>query len=123
MNSKCTDMKSREHNPGRSIGVFLIIFGLIMAAVIFDVLNLGDRDEYFKWQILVIFIGLISFFTRNVIGGIIMIAVGVYFLIPEIDYDFPYLFEQVYWPAAVILVGLVFVVSGVAKGSGRHLNS
>lgn len=116
-------MKVREHNPARSIGVFLIVFGLMMAAVIFDVLNLGDRDEYFKWQLLVIFIGLISLFTRNVVPGIIMIAVGFYFLLPEMDFDLPFFFEEVYWPAAVILVGLVLVISGIARGTRKRINS
>jgi hypothetical protein len=116
-------MKERDRNPARAIGVFLIVLGLMMAAVIFDVLNLGDRDEYFKWQILVIFIGLISLFSRNAVGGIIMIAVGVYFLLPEIEIGLPYIFEKVYWPTAVILVGLILVISGIVKGSGRHLKS
>lgn len=116
-------MKTREHNPARAIGVFLIVFGLMMAAVIFDVLNLGDRDEYFKWQLLLIFIGLISLFSRNVVGGIIMISVGLYFLLPEINWDLPYLFEEAYWPAAIIIVGVVLVISGIIKGSRKRLNS
>lgn len=111
---------SHNHNPARSIGIFLIVFGLMMGAVIFDVLNLGDRSEYFKWQLLLIFIGLISFFNRNAIGGIIMVAVGTYFLLPEIDISLPYIFEQAYWPALIVIVGIAFLVSGIITRSRKY---
>lgn len=115
MNQNYLNMRVREHNPGRSIGVFLIVFGLMMAAVIFDLLNLGDRDEYFRWQLLLIFIGLVSLFTRNMTGGLIMLSIGVYFLLPEMNCEMPYLVEKIYWPAAVVLLGLIMVVSGIVK--------
>jgi hypothetical protein len=112
-------MKERDHNPARSIGVFLIVFGLMMGAVIFDVLNFGDRDEYIRWELFLIFIGLIVLFNRNVIGGLIMIAIGSYFILPELNYNLPEIFEQIYWPLAIVVIGLVFIVSGVVKNATK----
>lgn len=119
MKQKRRNMRERDHNPARSIGVFLIVFGLMMAAVIFDVLNFGDRDEYAKWQLLLIFIGLIVLFNRNVVGGLIMLSIGTYFLLPELNYHLPELYEEVYWPIAIVVLGLVFIVSGFIKRARR----
>jgi hypothetical protein len=119
MKQKCRNMKERDHNPARSIGVFLIVFGLMMGAVIFDVLNFGDRDEYIRWELFLIFIGLIVLFNRNVIGGLIMIAIGSYFILPELNYNLPEIFEQIYWPLAIVVIGLVFIVSGVVKNATK----
>ncbi len=108
-------MKEKEHNPARAIGTFLIIFGLIMIAILLDVLNLGHPREYMMWQIILIVIGLFSLASRNLVGGIIMIAIGVYFLLPRLHYPLPDYINKVYWPAALVLLGLGFVISGVIK--------
>lgn len=120
MNSIDINMKKHEHNPARSIGVFLIAFGLFMMAVFFDVLGLGSPRDYINWQMLLIFIGFISLFNRNAVGGIIMIAVGSYFLLPDLHFLIPEFIEDVYWPVAIVLVGIVFIVSGIVRRSRKY---
>ena len=110
-------MNQRNHNPGRTIGTFLIVFGLVMMAILLDLLNLGHPREYMMWQTLLIFIGLLSLFSRNAVGGLIMIAIGVYFLLPEIDLVLPEMLDKVYWPAAFVILGLGFLVSGIVRRS------
>ncbi len=113
-------MKDKKHNPGRDIGIFLIIAGLFLAGIMFDILNLGSIREYFVWPVLVIFIGVISFFNSNAAAGIIITAVGVYFFLPRIDYELPVVYERLYWPAAIILTGLVFIISGIVRRYPRN---
>jgi len=113
-------MKDKKHNPGRDVGVFLIIAGLFLAGIMFDVLNLGSIREYFVWPVLVTFIGVVFFFNSNAPTGIIITAVGVYFFLPRIDLELPVLYERLYWPAAIILTGLVFIISGIVRRSHRN---
>jgi len=107
-------MKNANNNKTRNIGIFLIVLGLFLAAVMLDVLNLGSFQEYFVWPVLVIFIGLVSLFN-NAPAGIIIIAVGGYFLYPRIDLELPLIYEKLYWPAAVILAGLAMLISGITR--------
>ena len=108
-------MKERKHNPGQHIGIFLIILGLFLGGAMIDVLNLGGFREYFIWPMLIIFVGVIVLFKDSVAFGIILLAVGGYFLLPRIDYELPVVYEKLYWPAAVILAGLAMIVSGIIK--------
>lgn len=108
-------MEKRKHNPGREFGVFLILAGLFLAGFMFDILNLGSVREYFVWPMLVIFIGVVFIFNTNTAAGIILLAVGGYFFLPRIDYELPVLYEKLYWPVAIILAGLVMIISGIIK--------
>lgn len=108
-------MKEKSHNHGRNIGIFLIILGTFLALAMLDILNLGSHREYFVWPVLLIFIGLISFFNGNAAAGIILIAAGGYFMIPRIDYELPVLYEKLYWPLAIVLAGLAMIISGIIR--------
>jgi len=108
-------MKEDKHNPGTKIGIFLILAGLLLAGVMFDILNLGSPREYFVWPVLVIFVGMLILFNSDAAAGIIIIAVGGYFLLPRLDYELPVLYEKIYWPAAIILAGLALIISGIVR--------
>ena len=106
-------MKNQSHNAGRSLGIFLIMMGILSAVVIFDLFRLGDPDEYIKWQILLIFIGLLSLFNKNGVAGLAMIAAGTWFLLPETDMDLPEIFFSIYWPAVFVLGGIIILAGGI----------
>ncbi len=108
-------MNERKHNPGRHIGIFLIILGLFLGGAMLDILNLGSFRDYFIWPMLIVFVGVVVFFNSNAAFGIILVAVGGYFLLPRLDYELPVIYEKMYWPAAVILAGLTLIVSGIIR--------
>ena len=108
-------MKERKHKPGQHIGIFLIILGLFLGGAMLDILNLGSFRDYFIWPMLILFVGVLVFFNSNAAFGIILVAVGGYFLLPRIDYELPVIYEKMYWPAAVILAGLTLIVSGIIR--------
>ena len=112
-------MKQREHHPQVGIGLFFIVLGLALLVVTNDWLNLGSFKEYFTWQTALIFIGIILLVNLNFVGGIIMIALGSWFLIDHLYYDIPEIVKTLYWPGVVILIGLSFIVSSLIKRRGK----
>ena len=105
----------QDHNPVHGIGAFLITFGLFMAVIMLDLLNLGDPGEYIMWQTLVLFIGVISLFKGSIVSAIILLLVGTYFLLPELDIEIPEFINTIYWPIAIVVAGLAFIISGISK--------
>jgi hypothetical protein len=106
----------------QGFGAFLVAFGLLLGAVMLDILNLGTPGEYVKWQILLLFIGLISLFSGKFGEAFILFAVGTYFLLPDLDFFIPEYLDKFYWPAAIVIVGLGFIISGIIRSSSRKLN-
>lgn len=104
-------------------GAFLIAFGLLIAAVMFDVLNLGSASEYVHWQILLLFIGLVSLFSGKVGEAFILFVIGAYFLLPTLDIFIPELVDKFYWPGAIILIGLGFIISGIIRSARSSVNN
>lgn len=108
-------MKEDKLNPGTKIGIFLILAGLFLAGIMFDIFSLGSPREYFIWPVLVIFVGTLVLFNGDAAAGIIIIAVGGYFFLPRLDYELPVIYEKIYWPTAIILAGLALIISGIIR--------
>lgn len=114
--------KNNRHNAGRSLGIFLIMMGILSAVVVLDIFRLGDPDEYIKWQVLLIFIGMLSLFNNSGLAGIAMIAAGGWFLIPETSFELPDLFFTLYWPAAFVMAGVIVLAGGILNRSKIESN-
>jgi hypothetical protein len=106
---------NKDRNPLWSIGSFLVAFGLLMGAIMMDLLHLGDPSDYIKWQILLVFIGMVSLFNGKIGEALILFAVGGYFLLPYLDIVLPEYIDNFYWPGAIIIVGVGLIVSGLIK--------
>ena len=106
---------NKDRNPLWSIGSFLVAFGLLMGAIMMDLLHLGDPSDYIKWQILLVFIGMVSLFNGKIGEALILFAVGAYFLLPYLDIVLPEYIDNFYWPGAIIIVGVGLIVSGLIK--------
>ena len=119
-------MREKNHHPSRKAGVFLIVLGLLMFAIFFDFLHLGSPGSYFVWPMLLIFIGLITFFNRKPVGGVILVALGIYFLLPEFDHTFPFVMhypfhiEGIYWPVVLCILGVVLIISGIIRKNKNY---
>lgn len=105
----------REHHPQVGIGLFLIVLGLALLVATNDVLNLGSVQEYFTWETVLIFIGVLLLLNLHFTGGLVMIALGAWFLMDHLDYKLPEIIKTIYWPSVVILVGLGFIISSLFK--------
>jgi hypothetical protein len=108
-------LNDREHHPRVSIGLFFIVLGIALLIATNDLLNLGAVKDYFTWQTAMIFIGVLLILNLNFTGGVIMIAVGIWFLKDVIYLMSPEAFNTFYWPAVIGLVGLAFILSSLFR--------
>jgi hypothetical protein len=71
--------------------------------------------DYFTWQTAMIFIGVLLILNLNFTGGVIMIAIGIWFLKDVIYLMSPEAFNTFYWPAVIGFVGLAFILSSLFR--------
>lgn len=121
-------METNVHKPKKDsdtsnrfiIGILLVIAGFILILEKTTVLpapldNFID-DIIFSWQMLLIVIGLVTLTgSGNKTPGIVLIAVGGFFLIPELFSDYFNSFNF-FWPAIFIVVGVVLLINSRRLG-------
>jgi len=108
-------LKNREHHPRVSIGLFFIMLGLALLVATNDLLNLGNISQYFTWETAMIFIGVLLLLNLHLVGGILLIAGGAWFLMDDIFILIPDTFKTFYWPAVIVLIGISFILSSFFK--------
>ena len=101
---------AESQNSRIGLGIAFVFFGAL-----FLVDNLGlipfDLHRYiFNWKGILIIIGTILLATKpNKSSGLILIAIGAFFLIPDI-FHLPYIRWNVFWPVILIVIGLVYIM-------------
>lgn len=111
----------------RKLSVVVTALSFIVVGIMFLGRNLGWVDpEVFSvivsWQMLLIVIGLVQILKRHLIGGLILITVGTYFLLPS-KYGL-----GVYWPVLLIVIGFGILLKLRRRSDGswswekRHKN-
>ena len=95
----------------RNILVRIIIASaFIVAGLVYVGYNLGIVDSYWfniiiSWQMILIVAAIIHFIKIHIWSGLVLLAVGVFFLLPEMtNIDGDYL--GIYWPLIFVFVGL-----------------
>lgn len=109
------DRPNSEYRPGNSnrviIGVILVLAGLFLV-----IRNAGFFPSFldniiFSWPMLLIAIGAVmSIGASEKTAGIIVMAVGGFFLIPRIFSETFHIYNM-FWPSIFIIVGIIFIVS------------
>jgi len=108
-------MRNREHHPQIGIGLFFIVLGLALLVAKYDLLNLGTLQSYFTWQTALVFIGVLLLLNLKFVGGLSLIAIGTWFLLRQIYVIVPAFITTIYWPAVIMLLGFVFIISALIK--------
>jgi hypothetical protein len=108
-------LREREHHPRVSIGLFFIVLGVALLLATNDILNLGSISSYFTWETAMIFIGVVLLLNLHFTGGLLLIAVGTWFLLNNILVVTPEIIKTFYWPAVIVLIGLSFILSSFLK--------
>jgi hypothetical protein len=103
-------MKNNEKNALSGLGKAFIALGLVLLGIKLDLLGLGAPVEYYKWEVVVIFFGLIALFNLNVVFSVILFAVALYFLLPEMALKVPDIVKTIFWPSMLVLAGLEFML-------------
>jgi hypothetical protein len=109
----------REHHPRVSIGIFFITLGVALLVATNDLLGLGSMSNYFTWETAMIFIGVILLLNMHLVGGLMLIAWGIWFLKDQIYIISPEAFRIYYWPAVIGVIGLAFIISSLFKGKNK----
>jgi predicted membrane protein len=114
---KNTEMEQNE-NPTVHYGMKRksLVFGLLVLGLgfvwllrNFGVIGEQAWDIIFSWQGLLIAIGIVNVANDSSRGvGWILIAIGGFFMVSE-AYDLPASFRHVFWPALLIVIGLVLI--------------
>jgi len=101
-----------HHSPGTSkiaIGVVLIVLGSVLVIERTGFLPSYIENIIFSWQMLLIAIGFVMTIGNGNKGpGLIVMAVGGFFLIPEL-FDVPFRTYRLFWPALFIIAGVIIL--------------
>ena len=104
------DNKLHNHHSGTSkigVGVVLILLGFILVIERTGFLPSYIENIVFSWQMLLIAIGFVMTFGTNNRGpGLIVMAVGGFFILPEI-FNIPFQTYRLFWPAIFIVAGVI----------------
>ena len=86
------------------LGVALVILGSYFLLRNFDMLPYFIPGWIFSWEMIFVIIGGSMLVTRRR-EGLIFLAIGVFFLLPDIFY-FPHYHMRDWWPIILIIVGI-----------------
>lgn len=87
--------------------VFIIV-GLLFLGRNFGIIDYDLFDILVSWQMLLVVIGIVNLIKQHFFGGMITIAIGVYFLLPEIA-GITGEWVRMSWPVLLILVGIMIL--------------
>lgn len=101
---------------------------LIIAGTLFLLVNTGIIPTEYKtvltaWPIWLLLVGFFSLCHRNYTSGIILLAVGAFFITPEFgkvnpQWGIPANFTHIYWPLLLIFAGVMLLGFKIGKFKG-----
>lgn len=112
--SKTNPSKDRSGSK-MSFAILLVLAGILLLSFNMGFIPLIYKPIFISWQMLLIVLGISFLFSRQIMGGIISISVGVFFILPIVGQSLPDLFDgalikaQDYWPALLIVGGILFL--------------
>ncbi len=91
-------------------GLVLIFVGIAIFLSNFDFLPKNIHQYIFRWESFLMLIGLLMIFVRGrVIGGIIVLAIGAYFLADDL-FMLPEDWQIWFWPTILIVMGIGHII-------------
>jgi len=113
----------KKHNPNENSkkhligGIIVLTIGVLFLFKNFDILSPELRYYLFSWKTLLIGIGVLNLLlSNNRVGGIILIAIGTFFWLPDI-FDLSVRAGQLFWPVVLIIIGVSLLLK---KNSHPH---
>ncbi len=101
----------RHMNSRRGWGVLLIIVALIALGNVFEIIPYDLKRILISWQMLLIGIGVLSIFNnRNVLPGLILIAIGGFSLANHY-WIFPEYWRHAFWPILLLVGGIYLIIA------------
>ncbi|HZM12604.1 MAG TPA: hypothetical protein VFB86_00345 [Bacteroidales bacterium] len=104
-----------KNNPFKGIAKLLISLGLVMIAAKIDLFRIGPLSDYFRWEMLLIFFGVFNLLNLDLVFSLLLFAAGFWFLMPEMSFQLSPVYKDIYWPAVLVLAGIVFMIRPFTK--------
>jgi predicted membrane protein len=102
-------MEKRNYDQRLWLGVGAIILGLLFLASNFHILDYNIRRYIFRWEVLLMFLGVVFFFGRRKRStGIILFFIGAIFYLRDY-FAYSFTFWQIFWPGVLIFAGLMII--------------
>ncbi len=105
-----------EHRSNKRavLGIILVLVGAALIALNLNLFPFGIRTIIFSWQMILIVIGLVFLISKeNKTVGFILLAIGGFFLIPEIvNIPYSWGWRRLFWPLIFIIVGILILFRG-----------
>ncbi|MFZ2285791.1 MAG: hypothetical protein WAV93_02285 [Bacteroidales bacterium] len=108
-------MKEKNSNPFTGIAKFLITLGLVMITAKLDLLHLGEISDYFRWEMILIFFGVFSLLSLELVSAVVLFAIGFWFMMPDMSVQLAPVYRNIYWPAVLVLGGIAFMLRPMSK--------
>lgn len=112
--------RHHHHRHGISFAFILIAAGLIFLGFNTGIIPVVYKSVFLSWQMLLIVIGVASFFKRHFWSGTVLLLIGGFFLAPEINRinpnwlgSFPDNFVYLYWPVLLIVAGALVLLDWI----------
>jgi predicted membrane protein len=109
-----SNFNNQGHHPSSRliIGLVLVMAGFFLLLRNTNIFPGFIEDIIFSWQMLLIVIGLIiTLGGSNKTPGIVLMAVGGFFMIPTLFHDI-FGTYRVFWPALFITAGVLIIFTG-----------
>jgi predicted membrane protein len=107
MYKRACDQRHGDHRLWLGIGIILV--GLLFLANNLGILDYEIRKYIFRWEVILMALGIIFIFGRGKrsTGIILLVIGGAFYLRDFLDYSFS--FWQIFWPGILILAGLMLI--------------
>ena len=107
MEKRIDEQKHRDHRL--LLGIGIVVVGLLFLAKNFGWLDYEIRRYIFRWEVVLMALGLIFIAGRaNKSTGIILFFIGGAFYLRDLM-GFSFTFWEVFWPTLLILAGLLII--------------
>jgi predicted membrane protein len=117
MEQEIKTYRRHRHHHGVSFAFLLIAAGLIFLGFNTGTIPIQYKNIFISWQMLLIVLGFASFFKRHFLGGMVLVVIGGFFLVPEINRvnpdwlgPIPTDFIHLYWPVLLIAAGALVLL-------------
>ncbi|TLX72135.1 hypothetical protein E9993_18905 [Labilibacter sediminis] len=91
------------------IGVLLLLVGSFLLAGNLGLIPSDFYYMFFRWPSILLIVGIVNLVNRNIVAGLIITAIGCFFLLPHVFDEFYARDILKYWPALLIFAGAVFL--------------
>lgn len=117
-------MFDRKNSSKFIFGILLIVIGILWILNNIGYISIEIPDYIFSWQSILILIGLIILINnKDKFGGLLLIAIGTYFLLPDIFPEFTYKkMWEFFIPFLLILFGLSLIFKRNKNKNFTNLN-